>query len=263
MALGDDRKGNNKNKLFENQYYSRLGFRNYSGGNNDKRLGISYKSGMILLDISKPKDGGFEYETLVSIYITPTKAKILSYQIDLFNKEFEEGLSNPEKGFGINTGMGEVQTVLYFHVTDNRDKAVTIAKIDKNGNITSSEEHVFNTTDFHYGLEFTNFKNMEFDKNFYPDIEIEQLKETLDTFAMASNGAIGYSVADITRYDYRALMNKMNPIYDALGIERNTGGNSRNNTGGGFFNNNNNRGSSNHKSYENMTDDLPFEDDED
>lgn len=262
MALGDNKNG--KNKIFENQYYSRIGFREYENNNmKDKRLGISYKSGMMILEISKAKEGGFEYEPLVSVYITPTKAKIFAYQIDEFKKELENGLSDSSKGFGINTGMGETQTVALVHINSNNDKVLTICKVDSNGNITNSEDFTFNSN-FHYGIEFNDYKKMDFNKVMYNDIEFEQLEEAINSFAINSNGAIAYSVADLTRYDYRAIMNKMNPIYDALGIERNNGGNSRNNSGGGFFNsgNNNNRGTSNHKSYDEMNDDLPFEDED-
>ena len=86
MALGDG-KGNSNGgkKLFENQYYSRIGFKQYNEKdtkNNDKRLGISYKSGMMILEISRAKEGGFEYESLISVYITATKAKIFGKEID-------------------------------------------------------------------------------------------------------------------------------------------------------------------------------------
>lgn len=266
MALGDG-KGNSNNggkKLFENQYYSRIGFKQYNENdtrNNDKRLGISYKSGMMILEISRAKEGGFEYESLISVYITATKAKIFGKEIDEFKKDIENGNINSDKGYGINTGMGETQTVTFLHKTDNEEYVLTISKVDSSGNITNTEDFVFNK-DFHYGIEFNDYSKMDFNRHIFDDLEFEQLEEAIKSFATVSNGAIAYTVADLTRYDYRAILNKMNPIYDALGIDRGNNGNSRN-SGGGFFNNgkNENRGTSNHKSYEDMEEDLPFEED--
>ena len=46
------------------------------------------------------------------------------------------------------------------------------------------------------------------------------LKALLVDFSRSMNGAVGYSAADITRYDLNRVLNKMDPIYDKLGIER-------------------------------------------
>lgn len=262
MALGDGGKGNNKsNKVFENQYFSRIGFKDYTH-NTGKRLGFSFKSGMLLMDISKEKDGGFDYDTLITVYVTPTKAKILLGQIEQFKKERAAGVVGAS-GFGINTGMGEIQTVLIVHVDDNDRTTITIGKIDANGKYTQKEDFTLNENNFHYGIKWNNIDTMDCDKSYYNTTEFEQFEQLVRDFANASNGAYAYAQADLTRYDYRALMNKMNPIYDALGIERQGGGNGNNsrNSGSGFFNNNRNSngGTSQHKSY----DDLPFgEDDE-
>ena len=263
MALGDGRSnGNNKNKLYENQYYSRIGFKDYTN-NTGKRLGFSYKSGMLLIDISKEKDGGFDYDTLITIYITPTKAKILLHLIEEFktSRNYDDNM-DPNMGFGINTGMGEIQTILAVHVDENNRTVITIGKIDAEGKYTQKEDFILNENNFHYGIKWTNIDNMECDKQYYNNTEFDQFERILEDFANASNGAYAYSHADITRYDLRSVLNKMNPIYDALGIERRDGNNnSSRSSGSGFFNNNrsSNGGTSQHKSY----DDLPFgEDDE-
>lgn len=254
MALGDG-KGNNNGgkKLFENQYYSRLGFKDYTN-NSGKRLGFSFKSGMLLIDISKEKDGGFDYDTLVTVYVTPTKAKILLKQIEQFKKDRVEGTLVPGIGYGINTGMGEIQTVLIVNVDANDKTIITIGKIDAEGKYTQKEDFYLNENNFHYGIKWNNIETMDCDKEYHNATEFEQFEQIVKDFANSSNGAYAYANADLTRYDWRALMNKFNPIYDALGIERQGGNNNSRSSGSGFFNNNrnNNGGTSQHKSYDEM-----------
>ena len=51
MSLGDAKgKIGNGNKVFENTYYSRVGFKDYD---QKLRLGFQYKSGMLVVDLSK------------------------------------------------------------------------------------------------------------------------------------------------------------------------------------------------------------------
>lgn len=258
MALGSDNNGGKK--TYDNQYYSRLGFREYEGEKaTDKRLGISYRTGMMILDISRAKDGGFEFESLNSVFITGTKAKIFSKAIEEFQRDYEAGLSDTNVGYGINTGMGETQTVAFFHVDNNRNKILTISKIDVNGSVTKTADYKFNNN-FHYGLKFNDYSKMDFEREYIEDLEMIQLKEAIDIFGSSANGAAAYFVADLARYDQKAVMNKFNSIFDNLGIERSNGGSSRNGSGGGYFNNNRG-GSSEHKNYSDLEDSLPFDED--
>lgn len=97
-------------------------------------------------------------------------------------------------------------------------------------------------------------------KEFYDGIELAQFEQTIKSFADNSNGTIGYSVLDLGRYDYKGLSNKLNPIYDKLGIERQNSGprQSENNffsgSNGGF-----NRGTSTNTSLDDVMNDLPYE----
>lgn len=250
MSLGDNR---SNNKLYENTYYSRLKFKDYK---NKLALGFKFKSGMLVVDVSKEKDG-FQYESIVDIYITTTKAKILLNEMHQFEKDIDNGTIKPEKGYGINTGMGEIVSILAFHVTESGGKAVFVAKVDNAGNFTRQIDFNFNCDNFHYGLQWNNIPAMDVNKNYYNDLEFDQFKDVLKQFINNSSGAFGYSVADITRYDHQAIMNKMNPIYDKLGIER------YNNSSGGFrpadnFMNSPKNTNSNHKSYDDIDDELPF-----
>ena len=252
MALGDSNNG----KTYENTYYSRTRFKDYD---NKVNLGFQFKSGMLVADISKEKDG-FQYESLINIFITTTKAKILLEKIKEFEQDIASGVADPSKGYGINAGMGETVSILALHTTPDGGKAVFIGKVDNSGSITKSYDYVFNNKDFHYGLNWGNIESMDVSKTYYNDLEYEMFKDTIQQFSDVSSGAVGYAVADITRYDTQRILNKMNPIYDKLGIERNSnrGGYNRNGSGSNdYFMNA--PASSNHKNYDDMEEDLPFE----
>lgn len=261
MALGDLRSNNNSNsgksnKLYENTYYSRLSFKNSDG----LRLGFSFKSGMIIAEIAKEKEG-FQYEALVSCYITPTKAMIMHDQILLFEDAVANKKYSANYGYGINAGIGEVSSVFIIHQFDNVP-AITIGKVNSDGNYLQKVTFKFNT-DYHYGVDFTDYDSMSTcSKHYFNNVELEQIKSLLLEFSTKMNGAAAYSALDLGRYDIRGLYNKLNPIYDKLGIERQnnySGGNSENN----FFSGSNgglNRGKSVTTSIDNVMDDLVGED---
>lgn len=251
MALGEDRngsRGQNSNKLFENTYYSRLSFKNPE---SKLRLGFQFKSGMMVVNIAKEKDG-FQYDSLIDCYITSTKAKILLERIKEFEEDIKSGNINPENGYGINTGMGETVKILALRINNDGSKGITIAKVNNNGNIIESVDYNFNK-EYHYGLKWNNISSMSVEKVYYDDMEYELFKDALEQFVNSASGAIAYSVADLTRYDLRSILNKMNPIYDKLGIEVSRG----NNYGkSNDFMNNAPARQSNHKNFEDIDDEF-------
>ena len=87
MAIGgnrDEQSGNNNNRIFENTYYSRLRFRNDQFKTN---LGISFRSGLMIMEISRLQEGnGFKYDPVESIYLSPTKARILAGELLRFKE---------------------------------------------------------------------------------------------------------------------------------------------------------------------------------
>ena len=139
--LGDLRSNSNagkSNKLYENTYYSRISMK----GSDGLRLGFSFKSGMLVVDISQEKDG-FQFETLSSCFLTPTKALLMFNQIEAFKAALENNTYKDGTGYGVNTGIGDISTVLLVHKVDGCS-AVTIGKVNADGNYVSKFTYKFN-----------------------------------------------------------------------------------------------------------------------
>ena len=261
MSLGDTRTATNEKKTFyEKQYNSRISFRDYQH-NTGKVMNFYYKNGMLVISIDKAKEGTFEYETLADAWITPTKAKLLVQAIKAFR---EEKKHSPSTGYGIASGMGETQRALILHGDADGNAVVTIGKFNGNtGEWISTEDFQFNNQDFHYYLNWKDIKdNTSAEKRCDNGLEFDILEQTVYNFANAMDGAYAYSAADLMKFDIRGIYNKMDPIYDALGIERKFNSNRNNNVGGFFANNNNQRnfGTSDHKSLDDIS--SRFEDDD-
>lgn len=221
MAIGSSYGTSNgentgKKQLYENTYYSRLRIKN---DNVKLSLGYSFRSGNLILEISEIKEG-FQYNAIESIFISPTKALLLVKEIDNF-KEYVANEKNIDtnKAFGITSGFGEKVSYIGFHASKTGATLVTIGKIDGSGNITNSVTIPFNT-EYNYSVEWDNIEKMELVKAYHEGVELEQLQNLLIDFSRSMNGAFAYSFADLTRYDHKAILNKLDPIYDSLGIER-------------------------------------------
>lgn len=258
MALGDLRNSGTKsngNKLFEQTYYSRTVLK----GTDGLRLGFSFKSGMIVVDITQEKEG-FQYETLASCFLTPIKALTMYNQIQEFKAQVENKTYKEGTAFGVNTGIGDISTVLLIHKVDG-NTAVTIGKVNSDGQYVAKFTYKF-AKGYHYGITLSNIESMSsVKKEFYDDAEFIQFEQAIKSFADNSNGSIAYSVLDLGRYDYKSLSNKLNPIYDKLGIERQN--NSSRQSDNNFFSGSNggfNRGTSNNTSLDEVMNDLPYED---
>lgn len=229
MAIGDmnnnGNQGNNNNRGFDNTYFSRIRVKN-----NNLSLSVSFRSGLLVFEISELQEGnGFKYDPIESIYLSPTKARILTDQINTFKKYLNSGDIIEGKAFGVNAGMGEKVSYIGFHANADRDIFITIGKIDGSGNILNKGTITLNK-EYHYGLEWNNIDQMDLYKNYVDDLELNQIHDLVNDFARAMSGAYGYAALDLGRYDQRRILNKMDPIYDKLGIERMSGkGNNRNN----------------------------------
>lgn len=223
MAVGDrgntnNNNGSNGNKLFENTYYSRLRFKSKDA---PLSLGFSFRSGLLIMEISELKDG-FKYEPLEGIYLSPTKAGLFAKEIEKFREYLNQGDIIPGKAFGVNAGMAEKISYVGIHANENKDIMLTIGKFDGEGNILEQATFTFNK-EYHFALEWENIETMDVAKSYNDMVEIDQLYYIMKDFARSMNGVIGYSVADIARFDQARILKKMDPIFDKLGIERYSG----------------------------------------
>ena len=226
MAIGglyNAGNGNNdgeRKQLYDNTYYSRIRIKNEG---NKLALGFSYKSGLLVAEISEIKQG-FQYEPQENIYISPTKALLLVKEIKKFKAYLAEGNITPNKAFGVTAGMGEKVSYIGLHADTEGIIYITIGKIDGSGNIINSATIPLNNG-YHFSIEWTNIDTMDLGKVYHDTVELEQFETMLNDFARAMSGAFAYSVADIVRYDIAGIKGKMDPIYDKLGIERRSYGN--------------------------------------
>lgn len=239
MAIGDTNNSNSGNKkLFENTYYSRLRFKSPDG---KLALTPSFRSGLLIFDISELKEAeGFKYDSLISIYLSPTKARLFVEQIKRFKEYYASGEIIPGKAFGVNAGMGDKISFIGIHADADENILITIGKFDDSGNITDNATITLNCKEYHFSLMWDNIDTNDVGKCYNNMIEVNQIEELCTDFARNMSGAIGYAVADLTRFDLARVLGKMDPIYDKLGIERKSygnGGNSNYNRGNSFLDN--------------------------
>jgi hypothetical protein len=261
MAIGDFNYSSNSNsessgkkQLYENTYYSRIRVKN---DNVKLALGFSYRSGLLIAEISEIKEG-FKYDPIEAIYISPTKAMLLSKEIKKFKNYIADGTIIPNKAYGVTTGMGEKVSYIGFHLNEKGIVLITIGKIDGNGNITNSATIPLNS-DYHYAIEWNNIETMDLEKVYYNYTELDQIESMLNDFARSMTGAFAYSVVDLGKFDVASIKSKMDPIYDKLGIERRSYGNNKNYGGENNFLNNAKSSNSNSTTFDDI--EASFEDD--
>ena len=204
----------NSNKAYEATYYSRLRFKN----KNDM-LTISYRSGLMILDLGSIGQEGFKFTSAIQIFLSPTKAHLLVGQINEFMKYRSGDDIDPAKGFGVNTGMGEKVSFIAFSTDADKIIYITIGKFDGNGTVTESYRIALNH-EYNYSLEWDNIEANNLAKVYDEDVEIMMLKNAIEDFSRTSNGAVGYAVADMARWDTHRMNKRIDQIFDKLGIER-------------------------------------------
>ena len=248
MAIGDtNTSNNNQGKLYENTYYPRIRIRN---AESKLSLTPTFRSGLLILEISELKEG-FKYDPIISIYLSPTKAKLFAKEIEKFIAYLESGNIVEGKAFGVNAGMNDKVSFIAIHADTNKNIYVSIGKFDSNGSIT--EKHTIGLNkEYHFSLEWDHLDTMDVVKVHDDMIEVEQLYELCKDFGRTMNGAQAYACADLTRFDTARILRKMEPIYDKLGIER------LNPRGNGSYSSKNNflesakSSNSNHMSFDDM-----------
>lgn len=222
----------NSNKAYEATYYSRLRFKN----KNDM-LTINYRSGLMILDLGSVGSEGFKFNSAIQIYLSPTKAHMLVDQINAFLKYRAGDDIDPARGFGVNTGMGEKVSFIAFSTDADKIIYINIGKFDGNGVITESYRFALNH-EYNYSLEWSDVNANKLSRVFDEEVEISMLKNAIEDFSRTSNGAVGYAVADMARWDTHRLNRRIDQIFDKLGIERQSyGGNGGNRGSNNFLDN--------------------------
>ena len=222
MAIGDQGtnnygKNNNSNKkLFEYTYYSRTKSKN---DESKKAINISYNGGLMKIAIDELVDG-FKYETRGIANVSQTKANLLIHEMSKFEEYINTAKKiDPAKGFGIVCGMNEKTTFIGFRSNESKDIIMFIGKFDNNGVILEMANYTF-PKDYDFSVNWTDVDSNKLEKVYDNMLEYSMIKQSVADFAHYMNGALAYSVLDTARWDYARMINKMNPIYDALNIER-------------------------------------------
>jgi hypothetical protein len=233
MGIGDST-NSNFNKIYDPTYYSRLTLKN----SDSKRLSISYRSGLMILEIGKSIGSGdsFKVETEETIYLSPMKAHILTNQINSFIVYKKAGNIDPKKAFGVNAGMNEKVSYIGISTNDDKENIITIGKFDQNGVITESDQFKF-IKDYNYALDWNDITSNDLSKVYKNDVELMMFYNTLVDFGRAMSGATGYGVADVARYDSARENNRMDMVLDKLGIERRSNVNNYNPQPNNYLNN--------------------------
>jgi hypothetical protein len=246
MGIGDST-NSNFNKIYDPTYYSRLTLKN----SDSKRLSISYRSGLMILEIGKSIGSGdsFKVETEETIYLSPMKAHILTNQINSFIEYKKAGNIDPKKAFGVNAGMGEKVTYIAFSADTDGSNVITIGKFDGKGVIVESASFRM-SIDFNYALNWDDLAANNLTKVFDNDAEIIMLRNAIADFSRSMSGAYGYSAFDINRYEQNKANKRIDQIFDALGIERQNYGGNKSFSQNNFLNNT----SSKSTSYEEIED---------
>lgn len=220
MAMGDVNNQQNKNQMYENNYFARTKFNNYA---ERLSVGFSFWKGMLKIAIAQDDSREGErskYTELVYIHMSPFKAKLMAEAIGEFLKE----PATSQKVYGINTGSSEVQGIIAVgNMPESTDETpmryLLIGKVDPSGHVTDSVKFIFNTN-YHWYNKFTDFGSMKFEKVYDNALEVTTLKEILEDYQRSSNGAYAYSHVDIVRYDNKISNDKIADIQRALGIEK-------------------------------------------
>ena len=205
----------------EYSYYPRLSFTTEDQSVN---LKFEMRSGLLQFKLYKKEPSGYyPSDPTEIIYVSPAKAAMLDEQIQKFKDYVENSKKIDENvAFGINGGMNEKVSFIAFHSNQDKDIFITIGKFDGNGTITESLDYKIQKN-FNYALDWKNLRSMDLEKSYYDNLELDTIHNLVKDFARSMNGASAYAVHDLGRYDLARVLNKMDPVYDRLGIERQNG----------------------------------------
>lgn len=179
----------------------------------------------------------FDMDNGITIYLSHTKARILSNELKLFLKDpvtyNAVGVPSGQAAISISNGSEYGKDV----------PVVTIRKVNSNGEVTASFAYEFKTN-YYYSIRNYDGKNFNSNYEDYKNIEIEQFISVLDEYVKASTNAIAFTVMDQRKYSYTRMDNKVEAIAAALGVDPAKSGNNNRHNNSSYFNNNSSYGES-------------------
>lgn len=219
----ENKKSNNSTEL---TVYSSYSFVNSESEGQKSSLSFYFWNGLLAMSInplikdnehSTPSDIRYkrDKENSVSIYLSVPKALMFSKQIDAFMKhEIDE--------------IGISSRVAYVTITRTSDDViVNITKVDDTGNMTDHASYELRK-EYYYGI--TNINEVKgslksYDKQYFPEVEIELIKTQLDEYVKAMTYATSYAVNEQNFRRANRMEYKINKISEAVGITNDSGDN--------------------------------------
>lgn len=247
MAFGDNN-DNNSRKYYEPTVYSAYAMSN-TDGVDPSALNFQFSLGLLKITISpmlpnaKPGDSElWDRKNGASIWLTHTKARMLAESI----KEMLNGKMDEINNESVPSGNGGLITFSNGKELGATSPCLMIRKQNPDtGEVTSTYAYQFKS-DYHYTIRNFDPATKEFEKIFFPSLEIEQFITLLETYYTSMSGAQAYGVLSGAKVDIQKTNTKFRLIMDKLGIEQPTeyskGGNGYSNRS--FFSGNGNSDSS-------------------
>ena len=213
MSLGE----NNNSK----KYQSVQAFSQYKMSNTESKVDAtvftqSFWNHTLKLSISPMKPSNddtiaWDYDNGISIYLTHTKARMLSLEIQAF-------LSGKATSVGVNSGNACII------ITNGAEYGVdhpimTIRKIDPETSETVASAAYDFKVGYHYAIRNFNEKDFDFDKYYYDNLELEQLVTLLEEYYKSMSCAVAYSVMEENKYNNTAQSNLLKAIAEKVGVE--------------------------------------------
>ena len=237
MPYGSYNNNQKSSQVFEPNVYSMYRFNNSRSAVDKTCLTTQFWKNSLRISIcpklpETPDDSpSFDIKNGISVYLNHTKARILYHELCGF-------MEDPEKydNHGVDSGMGLI-TFSTGKELGSQFPLIIICKIDETGNITSSFAYEVKGN-YHYSICGFSESNKEFTKSYYPNLELEQLKDVLRTYFESMTYAMAYSVVEQERFEFNRISQKLNRIGEKLGIDISSSGNSQRSSSTSFFSQN-------------------------
>ena len=181
--------------------------------------------------IGDGENATYDHANAISIYLSHTKARILSIII-------RELLTSKNKDFNksVQSGSGLITVTTGKYFGKEAFPIIIIQKISDNGAVEAQYAYQFKRN-WNCSINDFNPDNGKFTKDFdtFANMEIEQFVTMLESYYNAMTGAVAFSVCDNMNYTMQRIQGNQAKIAGKLGVELYTGrSGSRNN----FFSNN-------------------------